>query len=397
MEGEQVNPPPQEVQQNPQTTPSEQKKKNHGFLSIDETEYMKRDLGDKDPRQARIQAMLADVTHPLSVLPVLREPYERSSEENTYTRFQTQEEKEKSINDGANFSLQKLMNMGSMITLRDEAQTLDTEFHNSNVTPDSDKELLYLRRTTELRAKMHQYVRDYLEYKYGWIHIDSLQASTPDIVKQMQAEVERAMQILRDDPEHKKGTNARAEMTLPIEKRKQYDWDKEEVDVAISDEGKIEMVSFDELYDHLGYCTSLQELAIAYKAGKTLSPSEVKLLADYKYIEPSTDVSSQEGILTLAQSGEKDIPFSPLFAFPYAIPSELAEKVKGQSKGNSYSTGDMDIGPLRINTRLHDYGNMQFVVNLDTRNLTNEEAWQLISTYVDTLKAFPRVQKQKDS
>lgn len=76
------------------------------------------------------------------------------------------------------------------------------------------------------------------------------------------------------------------------------------------------------------------------------------------------------------------------------LSQELAEKVKGKSQGDFYANNNsLQVGPLVVNSRFHDYGETELVINIDTRNLTKEEVFSLIYAYVDALKAFPRVKR----
>jgi hypothetical protein len=224
---------------------------------------------------------------------------------------------------------------------------------------------------------MHQYVADYLHYSDGFIHLDLSELPTQDVITKLQEEITKSVAI-QLDKKKSKPIYPKVEVFIPI--KKDNEWDSEEVDIYMDQKGNPATVSFREKFAFTSDCELLDQFKIAYKHGEKLSPSQLQLLNE-----------SKVGGIKL-ENVEK-VLISPIGIFPYMLPENFLPKIENKSMGSSYHPGSIEVGPLTMNARLHDYGDMEYVINLDTTDFTKEEVYQLVSTYFDCVKNFPRVPK----
>lgn len=407
---------------------------------LGKTPYGKEKNGEDNTR-SRILGLLGDVTYPLSAMPLIRDPLERSSREKIAEEFSVwklrqelhdkrtgrnealteaeqterrkdqdewierkQEKEKKFIDDVVNYKMNELLATTTMTRLRDKAQELSERYLKSKVPTHSTTESYFMRNATGLWEQMQSYVRDYLEFSSGMSSINIIDKDPEEVIQIMKTRAKKMLFIKKDGKDNTESATE-VEFFLHTDNDKdRYKWDQEQVSLVVSkDNGDIEQVTFDERFDHVDYCSSLEQMMEAYKNGIALTPSQIQLLLDRGMIDVSslTDIQNNQlesagkslARLIIGEGQKVDAP--PMFLFPFVLPTNLAGKVTGRSRGYAYMTHVMEVGPLSIGIRLHDYGSYQFISTLSTKGLTEEEAYSLVESYIKVLKAFPRVPKAK--
>lgn len=360
----------------------------YGIVPINETPYMTEQAAQLDPRTAITQALLADTTYPLSVLPGLRKIYNADDFPN-----QSTDVREKM----ARRALGEFMLTGTATDLRARAkQIAGRTTSKPPLGQDSDlgfRQLADADRTHEAMQTAGRRFIDDLTMARG-TRVESLDASTEDIVEQLRGSVMPAVHLERNRQQQKGGkANVEVELTLPANESEgsKWNWDAEHVQLKIAPDGHIQTIRFDERYNDMQYCNTVKQLAAANIAGAELTPSQQALLQHSGIVEDLPQNYEQVPFLTPANP---DTFVSPLLVFPFVLPPKLAEKIVGHSLLDGYSTMKRELGPLIVNGRKHDMGGMQYIIEIDTGHLTDEDAWKLISSYIDTLKAFPRIRRQ---
>ncbi|MBI2034904.1 MAG: hypothetical protein HYT11_04195 [Candidatus Levybacteria bacterium] len=382
---------------------------------------------DKEDIHATIFATLADLTNPQSIIPLIRNPNEAARsmmreneisgrrtilqlEDNRLKRELTLEEKLKREEELARYrvrlvardkegldhyirrELEELLKTSTMIEIRDAAQKLYQQFTESNVALHSTAEAHMLRRATALWEKMHQFSQDFLEYKSGFIRIRSLKQSPEAIITHIREKAAKAIAMQSEEQGGKTRQRFGIHTYLPIESPSLYKWDSEEIGLTLDKEGKILFMRINELFSHTQYCQTPEDLHKAYKNGQKLTPSQLLLLKDHGYELAGAEVFDDHtlGVIRPVLEKAERAATVPMAMFAFSLPSDLTAKIKGKSQGDSYATNLVQVGPFQINTRLHDYGEMQYAINLDTSNLTKDEGYRLVKQYVSSVQAFPR-------
>lgn len=337
------------------------------FLPIDETPYLDRNIADTEPRKARIQAYLADVTHPLSVEPFLKQQLLNEGKATEYS---------------IGFLLQKrmtdLQNTGTMISLRDEAQAMEQQYREQHPLPATVTERSFFRKAIALHNRMKAYAREYLIYHTGHVQLPDISGPTRNIIQELKGQIDRSVAIQRDKKDYK--GSAQVHISLPKSKDMEAArWDREEISLTIDDKNKISDIQFDELFSFTKFCETAEQLKKAAAAGKLLTPSQHQLLdTTAKTTGSSQEIDGKRYVLPIAE-------------FVHSLPKDLIEKIQGKSGSYTYATVQKIVRGVRLNTLTHDFGDSQVVINLDTTTISNEDVYRLIEAYIDAQKAYPRV------
>jgi hypothetical protein len=86
---------------------------------------------------------------------------------------------------------------------------------------------------------------------------------------------------------------------------------------------------------------------------------------------------------------------SPFTLLPFALRPELIDRMQDHTHNHFYHTSQLEVGRLKLNYRYHDHGESQTNIVTDVRHLTDDEIDEVIATYIEVLKHFPRVERVK--
>lgn len=348
--------------------------------------FSRQDAKEQDPQQM-IFSMLGEITNPSVVISDVirnRESWRLSGQ------GLTPAQNKQVFDDYVSGKVQELISTGRMIEFRDAAQELYKRYTSSSLTLQSTRQAYFLKRTTTIWEQMREFTTEFLEYGNGRINLEQ-QNDPEQTLTILQGEVERTLKILRD----KKGGKDRPlqiSCSIQIPKEPGESWDREEIRISFDSQGKIEYLYFDELYSHTKYCEVPSDVIDAYENGADLTYSQKRLLKDHLGVNIAVEENSKEVRILPPDLEVKHM--QPILIFQHLTDPQLRDKVKASST-DIYKTPLEENYPFRVDYRWHDYGDQQFTIPLDTRKLSNSEVFQLIGSYLEALKYFPRVPKVK--
>jgi len=295
---------------------------------------------------------------------------------------------QKLIESRVEYKYDSLCNRSSMIEYRDRAQDLAERYlekTDSGMHMQSTADAYFMREASKLKQEMVEFVNDFLDSHGGrFVGLD-VNDSSDNLVKDLQQKVERALEIQKSSEKYE-------DICVSLNIRKtDIDWDDEEIRLQFDRESSMTKICLDEHFSYTKNCTKLDQMLASYQQGKPLTLAQRRLLIGNGLLEASDDDAKEyEGVIHVPKE-EKYSPTSPILAFPYALSQEMVEVVSKISGGNSYSTGTDEIRGIKVNDRLHDYGETQYVINLFPNGLASEECYEIIRAYFKAIKQFPIV------
>jgi hypothetical protein len=383
---------------------------------LDQTPYLQREpLVGEDTPAVLTRAYLADVTVPVSVLDQLRaNAHERHAPSYAYPGMVRMSAPLADVVErDAIHDLKILRSTPTMIGFRDRAQELSERYEQVAPKGYAAADSHFLGQAARLHGQMRAYTGDFLRYKSGGAVVEVNQP-TEGVVSSVKQEVAKvlAMRRERDIAEpaetEKSGKflgiiprRSLQEVTIRLvdpeaaieESEANRDW----VEFYIDKKGKIQRVSLDERFITPWYCTDVDQLAAAHKAGATLTAAQMKLLESFDLAEPTlqsagtVDIDMQPVIERLHEPSKEGRNVNPLHVFANSLNEAMSKWVKGKSSGHFYAQASSIEGPLQVNARMHDYADMQFMIELDTKSLSNDQVYELVAQYAAAIRAFPRV------